>query len=149
MPDYTDILAEAPSWEGTPYHHHAALKGIGADCVGLLAGVAHACHRLPAGWMMPAYSTQWHWHTTRSLLVETLEELGAPQRELATAVPGCILLFRIERAVGHAGILLPDGIFLHARMIAGMPQHGTIRRARLRGRWQCKCESAYDWPEVQ
>jgi cell wall-associated NlpC family hydrolase len=34
-----DIVEEARSWLGTPYHHQAALKGVGCDCIGLLRGV--------------------------------------------------------------------------------------------------------------
>ena len=28
------IIAEARAWIGTPYHHQAALKGVGCDCLG-------------------------------------------------------------------------------------------------------------------
>lgn len=31
----------AESWVGTPFHHQASLKGVGCDCAGLIAGVAH------------------------------------------------------------------------------------------------------------
>jgi NlpC/P60 family putative phage cell wall peptidase len=38
-----EVIAEARSWVGTPYHHQAMLKGIGADCVGLIRGVSTNC----------------------------------------------------------------------------------------------------------
>jgi len=34
------IVAVARSWIGTPFHHQARVKGVGADCVGLTIGVA-------------------------------------------------------------------------------------------------------------
>ena len=34
------IVAEARDWLGTPWHHQAMVKGVGTDCIGLLAGVA-------------------------------------------------------------------------------------------------------------
>ena len=34
------IVATARGWMGTPWVHQASLKGIGCDCVGLIAGVA-------------------------------------------------------------------------------------------------------------
>ncbi len=34
------IVDTARSWIGTPYHHHQALKGVGVDCLGLVAAVA-------------------------------------------------------------------------------------------------------------
>ena len=41
-PDFTpyDIVTQARTWIGTPYHHAAAVKGVGSDCTGLLIGVA-------------------------------------------------------------------------------------------------------------
>lgn len=41
------IVAEARRWVGTPYHHQAALCGVGVDCVGLIRGVGHATGALP------------------------------------------------------------------------------------------------------
>lgn len=34
-----DIIAEARTWIGTPYHHQASLKGVGCDCIGLVRGI--------------------------------------------------------------------------------------------------------------
>src|ERR1700726_3360245 len=33
------VIAEAESWIGTPFHHAARIKGIGVDCLMLLAEV--------------------------------------------------------------------------------------------------------------
>lgn len=35
-----DIVDKAREWIGTPYHHHQAVKGLGVDCLGLVASVA-------------------------------------------------------------------------------------------------------------
>lgn len=37
-----DIVAEARTWIGTPFHHQGRLKGVGADCGGVPVGVAQA-----------------------------------------------------------------------------------------------------------
>jgi NlpC/P60 family putative phage cell wall peptidase len=37
-----DVIAEARRWIKTPWHHQGALRGIGCDCIGLIAGVAEA-----------------------------------------------------------------------------------------------------------
>lgn len=34
------VVDEARTWIGTPWKHQAMEKGLGADCVGLLAGIA-------------------------------------------------------------------------------------------------------------
>ena len=38
------IIAEARAWIGTPYHHQAAVKGVGCDCLGLVRGVWRAVY---------------------------------------------------------------------------------------------------------
>lgn len=42
MTTRAEIVAEARSWVGTPWHHMAHLKGVGCDCIGFLRGVATA-----------------------------------------------------------------------------------------------------------
>ncbi len=34
------LLTEARTWIGTPWHHQAAVKGAGCDCIGFVRGVA-------------------------------------------------------------------------------------------------------------
>lgn len=36
------IVGEAREWIGTPFVHGQQLKGVGCDCIGLIAGVADA-----------------------------------------------------------------------------------------------------------
>lgn len=36
------IIAEARTWLGTPWHHQACVKGVGADCTGVVRGVGNA-----------------------------------------------------------------------------------------------------------
>jgi NlpC/P60 family putative phage cell wall peptidase len=40
--DRAAIVAEARTWLSTPWLHQAALKGVGTDCIGLIAGVGLA-----------------------------------------------------------------------------------------------------------
>jgi NlpC/P60 family putative phage cell wall peptidase len=46
------IIDEARTWLGTPFHHQQAVKGAGADCVGLIMGASRACGMVydPALW---------------------------------------------------------------------------------------------------
>lgn len=41
MPNRQDVIDEARSYCGTPYHHQGRVKGAGVDCLGLVIGVAH------------------------------------------------------------------------------------------------------------
>jgi cell wall-associated NlpC family hydrolase len=40
--NHADILAEARTWRGTPFHHQARIKGNGVDCAQLVVGVGQA-----------------------------------------------------------------------------------------------------------
>ena len=46
MPDHCllipEIVAEARSWLGTPWHYQASVKGVGTDCTGVVRGVGNA-----------------------------------------------------------------------------------------------------------
>lgn len=37
-----EVIAEARTWIGTRFHHQAAMKGVGVDCVGLITGTGAA-----------------------------------------------------------------------------------------------------------
>jgi NlpC/P60 family putative phage cell wall peptidase len=39
-PTRAQIIATARTWLGTRWRHQACLKGVGCDCIGLIAGVA-------------------------------------------------------------------------------------------------------------
>lgn len=38
-----DFVDEARRWIGTPFQHQCSLRGVAADCIGLITGVAAAC----------------------------------------------------------------------------------------------------------
>lgn len=40
MTTRAQVVQEARSWIGTRWHHGAALKAVGTDCIGLIGGVA-------------------------------------------------------------------------------------------------------------
>lgn len=134
------IITEALGWVGTPYHHRAMVKGVGADCVGLPAGVAQACGLLPPGWQLPYYSTEWHLHQHESLLKATLEELGAQPLPLADRQPGDLLLFFYGRTVAHTAILVAEGYIVHAVL------HAQVQYHRLTGDLQTRLRCAYCFP---
>ena len=67
MADRSDIVAAARSWIGTPYRHQASLRGVGADCLGLVLGVwrdlggpSPAIEPYAAGWSVAdRHETLW------------------------------------------------------------------------------------------
>ena len=98
------VLA-ARGWLGTPYHHQAAVKGAGCDCLGLIRGVyAEVMGRAPE--TPPAYSRDWaEMRGEETLLVAARRHLReVPPRE--GAGPGDVLIFRMKPGAiaKHAGI---------------------------------------------
>ena len=106
------LVAEARGWIGTPYRHAASVKGLGCDCLGLVAGVAAACgFRADA----PPYGPDWAEATRRELL---LEGLRRHLQELAPedARAGDVLVFRWRagRPASHVAFLTAEGMIIHA-----------------------------------
>lgn len=100
-----DIVAAARSWLGTPYHHQAALKGVGCDCLGLVRGVYEELYGKPAE-TPPPYSRDW----AEASAIETM--LEAARRHLAEIDPraarcGDVVIFRLRRGAmaKHCGII--------------------------------------------
>lgn len=54
----SEIVAEARSWIGTPFHHAACVKGVGVDCINLLIGIGHNLGLAPKDYRLPEYRTE-------------------------------------------------------------------------------------------
>jgi cell wall-associated NlpC family hydrolase len=109
------VIAEALSWEWTPFKWHTCIKGLqgGCDC-GQLLKASYAVVGIDA--TMPDYSTQFFLHSGDELYLRALEryciEVSAPQT-------ADIVIFQMGRAYGHAGIILRWPEIIHA--------HGTSK----------------------
>jgi NlpC/P60 family putative phage cell wall peptidase len=89
---------------GTRYHHQAALKGVGCDCIGLIAGVAGACgvHEAQAfyvDWEIAGYGRQ----PDPAMLLRSCDKYM--DRKLGL-IPegGDIVIMRFEQEPQHFGI---------------------------------------------
>jgi len=136
------IVAEAKSWLGTPYHHQAAIKRVGCDCIGLLKGIYAAFGGvidLPAD-----YSPSWHVHRAEERLRDGLRRYGA-EVPLLSARPGDILLFGIGKGpAAHGAVLIEPDIIMHAYAEAG-----AVIPSRLTGRWLAWRRCAFAFPGIE
>lgn len=134
-----DILAEALSWQGTPYRHQASCKGHGCDCLGLVRGVFTTFWPLEA--TIPTYSPDWAEAggsesmteaANRYLVSKPIEERG----------PGDVLLFRYRPRfpAKHAGILLDQTHFLHAQ------HNSVVSRVSLSDWWLRRIAFVFSFP---
>lgn len=101
---------EALQWLGTPYRHQASVRGVGADCLGLVRGVYRSLGGKETE-PLPAYG--------RRPTKQEEQLLPAAQRYLEEAEkvqPGTVLLFRMRRSlpISHCGIAIAHDRFVHA-----------------------------------
>jgi NlpC/P60 family putative phage cell wall peptidase len=115
-----DIVQEARTWLGTPYHHQGRVRSAGVDCIGVVIGVAHALGlsefdtrdygRIPNGNMM------------RAMLMQHLDSVPLWEHQA-----GDIGLFTFVKEPQHVGIFTENGI-LHAYADAKQcVEHGFIK----------------------
>ncbi|MBY0225420.1 MAG: C40 family peptidase [Hyphomicrobium sp.] len=108
------VVTAAREWIGTPYHHQASVKGVGADCLGLVRGVFRDVMGLEPE-TPPAYSRDWgEADGCETLLDAAGRHLSSmPLTELA---PGDVIVFRLRpRTVAkHAAILATPLSMIHA-----------------------------------
>jgi cell wall-associated NlpC family hydrolase len=143
------VLAEVRSWLGTPYHHMGRLKGVGCDCVTLLAEVYHAAGVLPAI-EIPLYPPDWHLHRSAERYLDGLLKY-APEIGPAAGLPvsargtrtggagnvsaspcwgrdkegdipraGDVALFRFGRCFSHGAIIVDWPVVIHAWHTGGV-----------------------------
>ena len=105
------VVAEAMTWMGTKYHHHARIKGVGVDCANLPAAVYEAVGLVPH--IQPEYSAQWFEHRDEELfLAFVLPYATETTRELIQ--PGDFAIWRFGRTYAHGGIVIEPPLMLHA-----------------------------------
>jgi len=111
-------VTAARGWLGTPYHHQAAVKGAGCDCLGLIRGVyAEVMGREPE--TPPAYSRDWAEMRGEETLLDAARRHLREVPRIEGADPGDVLIFRMKPGAiaKHAGIVTEDVLGVPTRMI--------------------------------
>jgi cell wall-associated NlpC family hydrolase len=106
------VVAEAITWLGTPYHHQACLKGVGADCAQMPLAVYAAVGLIPRV-QVGDYSPQWFLHRSAERYLEWVERL-AREITLAEVGPGDFAVWRFGRTFSHGAIITAWPRILHA-----------------------------------
>lgn len=130
-----DVIKEAISWVGTPYHHHGRVKGVGVDCAMLLAEVYARTGVLPA---IDAghYPTDWHLHRSEELFLAQIKLAGGVPVD--PPAPGDVAMFRYGRTVSHGAIVIQWPVVVHSYIGQGVvyddADNGPLR-CRFAGAW--------------
>ena len=140
-----EIIQSAITWQDTPYHHHARVKGVGVDCAQLVVGVAYETGLLNDDDLarIPNYPTQWHLHNREEKLLETLDSYGCVEKNKEDTLPGDIICFQFGRTTSHLGIMINETQFIHARYDIKKVVINTLNDDWI-GRWTC----TYEFPGV-
>ncbi|MFZ5658775.1 MAG: hydrolase [Pseudomonadota bacterium] len=110
------VVREALSWLRTPYHHHADVKGAGADCIMLLIRVYHACGLIPDVDPRP-YPHDWHLHRDEERYLDGVLRYARPVKQ---PQPGDVALYRFGRCISHGAIVTRWPQVVHAYLGQGV-----------------------------
>lgn len=100
-------------WEGTPFRHHCGIKGLGCDCIHLVACVFNELGLLVlTKKTIPDYPRDWHMHNTRELLEEgILKHLQVEKVVLFNPMNGDIICSHFGKAASHAGVFFDGYVY--------------------------------------
>jgi cell wall-associated NlpC family hydrolase len=119
-PRQWEIVAQARTWLGTPYHHHGRVKGVGVDCAQILIAVFAAAGVIDE-FDPGAYPRDWHLSHCEEIYARWLDKFG---ERVQTPAPGDVALYKFGRAHSHGGIVTPEGV-IHSYIGRGV----TLTRA--------------------
>ena len=111
------LISEALSWEGTPWHHQAAIKGAGIDCAMFLVRCYQAAGVVPAEYDPRPYPRDWHLPRSEERFVA---EILKHARRVRKPRAGDRVLYKFGRCHSHGGIVLEWPIIIHSYVTRGV-----------------------------
>lgn len=137
-----DVVRLARCWVGTPYHHQASQRGVGADCLGLVRGVWRDLYghevQVPI-----VYTRDWSSGKGEETLLDAARQ-HLDERPVEDAVPGCVVVFRyrVGLAAKHCGIVTGPDAFVHA--MEGV----AVSEVAMTGWWRRRIAGAFAFPGI-
>lgn len=117
-PQREKVVEIAMQWLRTPYRHAAKVKGHGADCLTLIAGVFEEADLIEKT-AIPYYSSEWHLHKSQELYLQGILRYAKeiPESEVDR---GDIVLWKFGHCYSHGAIIIDYPIIIHAAMNANV-----------------------------
>ena len=112
----------ARSWVGTPYRHHARVKGAGADCANLPVAVYSAAGLMPAI-DLGVYAPDWMLHRSAERFLAVVQDWA---KEIQLPGVGDLVVMRFGRTFSHGAIHVGGGQVVHAYIRAGAVVVGDL-----------------------
>jgi NlpC/P60 family putative phage cell wall peptidase len=142
MTEREKIVAVAREWIGTPYRHQASLKGVGADCLGLVRGVwRQCCGAEPEA--VPPYGAGWSDVSGGDVLLEAARK-QMNESKLLDCQAGDVLLFRWRPHLParHMGIASSAVTMIHAQ------ENACVSEVHLSPWWLRHFSNVFRFPGV-
>ncbi|TVO75145.1 NlpC/P60 family protein [Sedimenticola selenatireducens] len=131
-----DIVIEAKTWIGTPFHHQAAVKRVGCDCAGMVKGVwrelGNDVSKVPVD-----YPRTPSGGNLVRILIEFLDRTVTPKA-------GDVILFTLLNEPQHLGILTDKNTVIHAYQ-----PFGKVVEHRLDDKWKRRVTAYYSFRGVE
>ncbi len=139
-----DIVAQARTWLGTPFHHQARLKGKGCDCLGLIVGVVDELGLKDAhGRLLSSYDEiTYPKEPDGAYLIEKLTDILL-EVPIADARAGDLALFKVRENPQHLAILSDYENTLG--MIHSFAPSRRVVEHRLDDDWKSRLLKVYRW----
>jgi cell wall-associated NlpC family hydrolase len=141
------VVEEARTWLGTPWHHNARVKGAGVDCAQLLIAVFRACGLAPEI-RLGYYPPDWHMHRDEPRFLRELARYADPVYLHGAAIadvvrPGDVAMFNFGRHAAHGAIVTAWPEVVHAYRDVGQVTVSDVRAdlalaGRLAGFWRVR-----------
>ncbi len=135
------FVAAARGWLGTPFHHQAAVKQVGCDCIGLVRGAAAEIGLSEGTAGEARYQGYSRAPEPRMLLRGLNESLVRLKGGLAAALPGDVLLFRFDDEPQHLAIMTDAG------MIHALARKRRVVEHDIDATWRTRFVAAFRLPE--
>lgn len=130
-----DIIAEARTWLGTPFHHQGRVRGHGVDCAGLVACVGKALG-------LTCFDTARYGRSPDPAMMGDIlrrELVAKPISEIQLAD---VLWLSFDSEPQHVAIVTDVGIIHATSAIRRVVEHG------LDDVWRSRIRCAFGWPGV-
>lgn len=113
------VVQIAHSWERTPYHHNAMIKGVGVDCAMLVIAVFKEAGIVEASQV--DYLPQWFMNRGEEKYLNELQKYATEITE-AEAQLGDVVAYKMGRTFSHGAIIIEPGwpAIIHAHQEARM-----------------------------
>jgi cell wall-associated NlpC family hydrolase len=119
------IVAEALSWEGTPYRSCGCIKGAGVNCAQFVFGVYRATGAISVDAPKPSwYTPQLSLHSKEERLIEYLKAYGAVEIDEQDVKPGDVIAYKNGLSHGHLAIVVDWPVVVHCAGINGVHRNG-------------------------